>query len=113
MTPEEKNIKEAAFKYLRRRIISKGGVWNEELQDVENETLSGKQYVLDKISWEQPRLVGFSTTEQSVKEYWQKGMYSEEEVKKIVLMSMQEAHDRHEFPHEYYEEWFEQNKKKQ
>ena len=47
------------------------------------------------------------------KPYWQQGMYSEEEVKKIALYAAEHAQDYHmKFPYEWFDEWFEQNKKK-
>ena len=47
------------------------------------------------------------------KEYWQHGMYSEEEAKKLALLAAEYAQDYHmKFPYEWFDEWFEQNKKK-
>lgn len=48
----------------------------------------------------------------AAKEYWQRGMYSEEEVKKLCKYAMEFAQERREYAHELIEEWFEQNKKK-
>ena len=47
--------------------------------------------------------------------YWKdkEKLYSEEEVKKLTLIAMQEAQDKiHCYPYEYHDKWFEQNKKK-
>lgn len=82
MTPEEQKIEEAAKKFLRLRIISKGGYV--ENGEVKGETVSGYNNVMTDIILRTPNLVEFSCTNEAVKEYWQKGMYSEEEVRGFI-----------------------------
>ena len=48
----------------------------------------------------------------AAKEYWQRGMYSEEEVKRLCKYAMEFAQERREYAYELIDEWFEQNKKK-
>lgn len=50
---------------------------------------------------------------EAAKAYHTKGMYSEDEAKKLALLAAEHAQDYHmKFPYEWFDEWFEQNKKK-
>lgn len=94
ITPEEKKLEEAAKIQFPETDIE-------------------EYYLMAETAFLQPAFI-IGAKSDAAKAYWQKGMYTEEEVFKLVTYAAERAQDNHmQFPYQWISDWFEQNKKKE